>query len=907
MSNPRHLLIVDDEVQIRDALIRKLSQEFPDLQTEPVANAEALDCALRLGDLALVITDYELGWTDGLAVLHLVKQRDPHCPVIMFTGSGSEEIAVEAMKSGLDDYVLKSATHLSRLSAAVRAALERVRERQAQREAEARYRSLFDCVPIGLYCTTAEGQIVDANPALVKILGYPSRESLLATNVIERYLGAEDRARWQALIEREGVVQDHEARWRRLDGAVIWVQESARAVRDAEGQVLYYQGAVRDITERKRHERELEAIAALSGAMRSALTCAEMMPVILDQVCKLIAAEAAALVLRHPNTKRARVELACGAWANWTGSPLRSADGLIGEVMTGGEPALNSMAANLQIGLDNNLRTVACVPLIAEQQTLGVLLAGCNALMDGDELRLLSLVGNLAANAIRRASLYENTEQLCGQLESQGRFITRIMESIPSSLVVIDRNLRVVSANRNFLEKGGREVQTTLRSRLEQVFPKVLLEFTQLDKKVQEIFNSGKAIEGGKVAYRAPGLPTRVYYYRLVPVKAQDVTENVMLLMDDVTEQEELGKEVRRAERHLASVVECANDMVISMDLLGRILTWNRAAERISGLSSEQATAQLLVSLCAPKQQSAVAEMLQALAGGERVQNAEVNLVTTRGEEVPIAWSCSPMRDDAGTVVGIMAGGRDLTERRQLQAQLIHSAKMASLGVMAGGIAHELRNPLGVILATVQLMQEHLDDRRMLGECAQRACAAIQRASSVVESLLKFARPGDEHVKEINLRAVIEEALILLGNQMTLRKVVLRKSFQADPLTIDGNPDLLQQVFTNLILNSCNAMPEGGTLTISTRTRERGWGEILFTDTGCGISSENLSKIFDPFFTTMPVGKGTGLGLSISYSIIQQHRGTIGVESQVGQGTTFAIRLPVKATGDGDGGHRILR
>jgi signal transduction histidine kinase len=162
----------------------------------------------------------------------------------------------------------------------------------------------------------------------------------------------------------------------------------------------------------------------------------------------------------------------------------------------------------------------------------------------------------------------------------------------------------------------------------------------------------------------------------------------------------------------------------------------------------------------------------------------------------------------------------------------------------------------------------------------------------VVESLLKFARPGDEHVKEINLHAVIEEALILLGNQMTLRKVVLRKSFQADPLTIDGNPDLLQQVFTNLILNSCNAMPEGGTLTISTRTRERGWGEILFTDTGCGISSENLSKIFDPFFTTMPVGKGTGLGLAIAKQIITRHGGKIWAKSVLGSGSTFVFVLP---------------
>jgi len=167
----------------------------------------------------------------------------------------------------------------------------------------------------------------------------------------------------------------------------------------------------------------------------------------------------------------------------------------------------------------------------------------------------------------------------------------------------------------------------------------------------------------------------------------------------------------------------------------------------------------------------------------------------------------------------------------------------------------------------------------------------------IIENLLKFARPQSERMREVDLNAVLEETLALLAHQMTLQKITVRKEFQGGLPRVYDNPDLLQQVFTNLFLNASNAMPQGGTLTVTTRATEAGEAssrgvEIQFSDTGHGIPPENLSKIFDPFFTTMPVGKGVGLGLSISYSIIQQHQGSIEVESQVGKGTTFTIRLP---------------
>jgi PAS domain S-box-containing protein len=507
-------------------------------------------------------------------------------------------------------------------------------------------------------------------------------------------------------------------------------------------------------------------------------------------------------------------------------------------------------------------RSALCVPLEVKGRVLGVLnLARQEAgpPFTQHDLWFASLIADRVAIALHSARLHN-------QLETREQFTTRILESIPTSLVVIDRARRIVSVNRNFLERvpSGcrRESQTTLGRKLGEVFPPALTECTQLDQKVREVFRTGQSVEGGKVSYRAPGLPTRIYYYRLIPLKSEKGIENVMLSMDDITEREHLEEEVRQAERHLASVVECANDLVVSMDPQGHIVTWNRAAERASGLKIEQVKGRSLVSLCAAEQQPVMTEMLDTLRHGEGAVPppppslieesirrgggrageggpplpVEVNLVTADGWAVPIAWNCSPMRNDDGTVRGIVAVGRDLTERRQLEAQLIQSAKMASLGVMAGGIAHELRNPLGIISASAQLLLEHQDDS--LGsardkayirhECARKIHAATQRASLIIENLLKFARAQGGRKREVDLHTVLDETLVLLAHQMTLQQITLRKEWQPDLPRVHGNPEMLQQVFTNIILNACNAMRQGGTLTIATRVAEpgsRGAGE----------------------------------------------------------------------------------
>ncbi|TRZ52843.1 PAS domain-containing sensor histidine kinase [bacterium] len=490
------------------------------------------------------------------------------------------------------------------------------------------------------------------------------------------------------------------------------------------------------------------------------------------------------------------------------------------------------------------------------------------------------------------------------QLGNQKQFTSRILESIPSSLVVIDRSMRVVSVNHNFLEKTHRKEQATLGHKLDLVFPKELLRYTNLTQRVQEVFQTGRLVDGGKVTYHASGQPNRVYYFRLFPIfltlrnsgektAVAEQVENAMLLMDDVTEREQLGKEMRSVERHLASVVECANDLVVSLDPKGNIRTWNRAAEVTSGIKSELVEGHSLISVCSPDQQLVMTNMLDRLVHIGSVQHTETNLLTASSKEVPISWSCSLMRDDTSKVAGIVAVGRDLTELRLMEDKLLESAKMASLGVMAGGIAHDLRNPLGIISACTQLLLDNPKNSEFSTLSLQKIYAATRRGSKIIENLLKFARPAGGWVKkEVNLHAVIDETLALLANQITSQKVIVSVTYQPDLPHLLGSHEMLQQVFANLVLNACNAMPKGGLLKIAVEANSAGQVEIRFMDTGCGIPPENLSKIFDPFFTTMPVGKGVGLGLSISHTFIQQHQGVIEVHSEVGKGSSFIVRLP---------------
>lgn len=476
--------------------------------------------------------------------------------------------------------------------------------------------------------------------------------------------------------------------------------------------------------------------------------------------------------------------------------------------------------------------------------------------------------------------------------EKYQQLYSTLLDAIPSSVLLVDKNLRITSANRNFLEKSQRSMTTTIGQRLEDVFPTIILEHTDIKRRVHDVFKKKKPIRGQRMTYRAPGIPIRTYYYSLLPILCSEIDKQVMLLMEDVTEQVRLSEEVRRMEQHLAGVVESASDIVLSTDMAGRILTWNSAAEKLSGLRFHEVKERYFFEFCGQGETGEARELFAFMSSGSESRTAEWELRGRVEESIPVSWVFSPMRDDYGKTVGVVAVGRDLTEQRKLEAQLRQSQKLAALGVMAGGIAHEIRNPLAVCSSAAQFLCEKAVTEDFRIECAEKIQAGIQKASTIIENLLRFARPSaTAEMERVNLVTVLSETLTLIANQAKVKKIDITRQFTGHSMLVHGVPSLLQQVFMNLCLNAINAMADGGTLSIDLAQTHRE-AVIKVSDSGVGIAETDIDKIFDPFHTTR-LGNGTGLGLSICYTIVKQHLGAITVDSRVNEGSTFTVRLPL--------------
>jgi two-component system NtrC family sensor kinase len=248
-------------------------------------------------------------------------------------------------------------------------------------------------------------------------------------------------------------------------------------------------------------------------------------------------------------------------------------------------------------------------------------------------------------------------------------------------------------------------------------------------------------------------------------------------------------------------------------------------------------------------------------------------------------------------VVGTLLLIEDVTDHVRLEEQLQISEKMASIGLLAAGVAHEVNTPLTGISSFTQMLLEGADPADPRTVLLEKIEKQTFRAAKIVNGLLNLSRPGtssNERI-EVDVNAVVTDVFSLLEHQFEVAKIKVRRELAPDAVPVQGIEHQLQQVFLNLFLNARDAMPRGGWLSVTTRVEgQHVVAEIA--DTGSGIPSEQLARIYDPFFTTKSIGRGTGLGLSITYGIVREHDGTIHCDSAVGQGTRFILSLPMAAT-----------
>jgi PAS domain S-box-containing protein len=363
---------------------------------------------------------------------------------------------------------------------------------------------------------------------------------------------------------------------------------------------------------------------------------------------------------------------------------------------------------------------------------------------------------------------------------------------------------------------------------------------------------------------------------------------------------------LHRSEATARALLESASEGIILIDRSGRITLANAAAERMFGYPRSELLGQPLEILLPERARGIHAVHRTNYFAEPRVRPMGIGLDLAGrcrdGREFPIEISLSHVESADGGVA--MAFITDISERKRVEGQLerqrevlYQNEKLAALGTMAAGIAHEMNNPLGIITTRIEVMLLDAEQQQLPAqvlEDLQVLHRASQRVARIAASLRSFARHTPGERVPLDLNAVIDESLQLVQKPLAADNVKIVASLDRSLPPILGDASTLHQVLMNLLTNAREAMPTGGQIRIETAPGERpGWIRLLVADTGAGIPAAEISKIFDPFFTTKRTG--TGLGLSVTYGIIQEHGGTVDVQSRPGSGTTFILSFPATA------------
>jgi PAS domain S-box-containing protein len=367
------------------------------------------------------------------------------------------------------------------------------------------------------------------------------------------------------------------------------------------------------------------------------------------------------------------------------------------------------------------------------------------------------------------------------------------------------------------------------------------------------------------------------------------------------------AEELGRMREFNENILESLDDGLVVCDVDERIVRWNRALEGFYGVARTNAIGRRLPdvfdqpfvdALRAAWQENPYGATLSRVPLTRRSRSGGADAGDDRSSKLLVNATAVPLQGQAGDtnrVSGMILLFEDITDRVHLEEQLQISEKMASIGLLAAGVAHEVNTPLTGISSFTQMLldgADPADPRTLLLEKIEKQTF---RAAKIVNGLLALSRPGtgDSERTSVDLNSVITDVFSLLEHQFAVGSIKVRRELSASPAVVPGIEHQLQQVFLNLFLNARDAMPRGGWLSVSTRI-DGDCAVAEVADTGSGIPSEQLARIYDPFFTTKAIGRGTGLGLSISYGIVREHQGSIRCDSAMGQGTRFTLTLPLE-------------
>ncbi len=512
-----------------------------------------------------------------------------------------------------------------------------------------------------------------------------------------------------------------------------------------------------------------------------------------------------------------------------------------------------------------------------------------NSLLDfGRTLSATTLLDPLLDSLVSRLQEVMNVERVAIFVESRnspsGYVVARAAGLTPPVIVVppdFREMIRVRSAENGVVRADDLNLDpdaVSVRRSLHYFVPCVVR------GRMVAVIGLGRSVDGALLSSEDVEILRTVSGYVAVAI------ENSLLYKD----QQERASELKLLKEFNESIIESINVGLLAVDLDGRVTRLNSALEHILDLRRDAAVGKRVEELFSED----FADTLKQVLGKEGWRLREIRNIyklhtaTRANRTLVLNIAIAPLQDGQGQT-GALVVLEDVTARITLEEQLQQREKLSSIGLLAAGVAHEVNTPLTGVSSYTQMLLGMLNETDPKHALLQKVRTQAERATNIVNNLLNFSRTGSaEEFGEIDVARVLDDTLQLLEPQLRRSQIEIVREYDEDAPEAYGNAGKLQQVFTNLILNARDAIPDGGRITVSTGSAEDGSLIAEISDTGIGIAPENVAKIYDPFYTTKGVGQGTGLGLAVSYGIIQEHAGRISVESEPGQGTTFRLTLP---------------
>ncbi len=876
-------LIVEDSEDDALILLRQLKRGGYDIEYQRVETAETMENALHSFDWQIVFSDYSMPRFDGLMALAIFNKSEIDIPFIMISGTIGEETAVQAMLAGVDDYFIKG--NLARLIPAVERELKEAENRRAIKRTESelfenkkRLQLALSSAGMGVWEWNLQTKTIFWTPECSAILGSNELTDQMPDfiNLIHPDDAEKVSQNSQKVIEGHTHYQD-EFRIIDTQGGIRWIATNGLTEYDENGAPLRLIGTVQDISERKKAENTLreseENMRAIIQASTQHIWVAEE---------------------DGSNDDIFR-------WfSNLRGQPITDLEGLI-EIIhpEDRKPALRAW----QNALKNKTYFNMVIRFLTKTDEYCFMATRSVPIFDADGQfrQWIGTCNDITERMETVEALRKNEAQL-----------KLVADTVPTMIMHIDNQLNAVFVNRAFLQWFGVTEADTIGKNLKEIFEAA--DYQKIFPEFERALSS-ETFTIERASFKGNGSK----YLRLNYVPEIDKKGNVQGFFTfgiDLTENKKAEEELQKSELRFRSLVNSIAQIVWTADADGTLLT----ALTPRGKSLEETGKNLLFEwtsrLHPDDQERALDEFMRAIKTSNQYRSeykmlhpdGTYHYYISRG--TPVYETDGTIREWVGTLTDINDNKLSEENLRKSEEQLRQAQKLESVGRLAGGIAHDFNNMLTAINGYSDLTLRRLDESDPLRRNIEEIKKAGERSASLTQQLLAFSRRQILQVKVLDINQIISDSLVMLqrliGEDIQVVSVL-------NPLIdfVKADSGQLSQMLLNLAVNSRDAMPKGGTITIETdniyldenfsspnsESKPGNYVMLAVSDTGVGIDEEIRQQIFEPFFTTKEIGKGTGLGLSTVYGIINQLNGYILVKSTVGTGTTFEIYLPaVKPT-----------